>query len=215
MKSALKIHILIAFLIIASSLTAQTYRLEIGYNNPVRKGANFSSTYFNGIQVGGTAEYDLKNNLSLLTGVLYNFVYSDKLQKYPNSTSAKYVSYGHFLDIPLHVTYTYPFSKSLKAFGYAGPNINIGLFQNMNITSTLTYDPSSPYYVQPRSINVYGSDPVYQLNRLNLQIGVGAGVKWKKYQLKGGYNFGINNLNKLDTGSLNQNGWYVTFGYDF
>jgi hypothetical protein len=215
MKSALKFRILVVLLVIVCSLNAQVYRIELGYNNPVRVGNNFSRTFFNGIQLGGTAEYDLKNDFSLLTGALYNFVYSDKLQKYPNSTSVKYVSYGHFLDIPLHVTYTYPFSKTLKAFGYAGPNINIGLFQNMNITSTLTYSTSSPYYVQPRSINVYGSDPVYQLNRLNLQDGLGGGIQWKKYQLKAGYDFGINNLNKLDTGNMNQNGWHVTIGYNF
>ena len=215
MKSALKFRILVVLLVAVCSLNAQVYRIELGYNNPVRLGNNFSSTYFNGIQLGGTAEYDLKNNLSLLTGVLYNFVYSDKLQKYPNSTSVKYVSYGHFLDIPLHVTYTYPFSKTLKAFGYAGPNINIGLFQNMNITSTLTYNPSNPYYIQPRSLNVYGSDPVYQLNRINLQVGLGGGIQWKKYQLKAGYDFGINNLNKLDTGNMNLNGWHVTIGYSF
>lgn len=215
MKSILKIRILVVLLVAVCSLQAQTYRVELGYNNPVRLGTNFSRTYFNGIRLGGTAEYDLKNDFSLLTGVLYNFVYSDKLQKYPSSTSVKYVSYGHFLDIPLHVTYTYPFSKTLKAFGYVGPNINIGLFQNMNITSTLTYNPSSPYYVQPRSISVYGSDPVYQLNRVNLQIGLGGGIQWKKYQLKAGYDFGINNLNKLDTGNMNQNGWHVTIGYSF
>lgn len=215
MKSALKFRILVVLLIAVCSMNAQVYRIQLGYNNPVRLGNNFSRTFFNGIQLGGTAEYDLKNDFSLLTGVLYNFVYSDKLQKYPSSTSVKYVSYGHFLDIPLHVTYTYPFSKTLKAFGYAGPNINIGLFQNMNITSTLTYAPSSPYYVLPRSFNVYGSDPVYQLNRVNLQVGLGGGIQWKKYQLKAGYDFGINNLNKLDTGNMNQNGWHVTIGYSF
>jgi len=205
MKSALKIRLLLVLLVTACSLYAQTYRLEVGYNNPVRKGAAFSSTYFNGIQLGGTAEYDLKNNLSLLTGVLYNFVYSDKIQKYPNLTSVKSISYGHFLDIPLHVTYTYPFSKTLKGFGFAGPNINIGLFQSRKNTSTVSYIPSEYSDLYKDAV----------LNRLNFQLGVGAGVQWKKYQLKVGYDFGLNNLNKLDTGTLNQNGYYITIGYKF
>jgi hypothetical protein len=177
----------------------------VGYNNPVRTGTGISSTFFNGIQVGGTAEFDLKNQFSLLTGVLYNFVYSDKIQLYPNLTEVTYVSFGHFLNIPLHVTYTYPFSKSLKAFGYAGPNINIGLYQTVNATSDVSYIPS-------KFSDLYKDA---MLNRLNFQLGVGGGVQWKKYQLKAGYDFGINNLNRLSTGNMNMNGWSVTLGINF
>ena len=216
MKSVLKFRLLLVLLVAVCTLNAQTYRLEVGYNNPVRTGTGISSTFFNGIQLGGTAEYDLKNNVSLLTGALYNFVYSDKIQKYPSSTAVTYTSQGHFVDIPVRLMYTYPMSKNLKFFGYGGPNLNIGLFQNMKITSTQTYSPSSPLYVQPRSINLYtGSDQDYQLNRLNLQIGLGGGVQWKRYSLKSGYDFGINNLNKLDTGSMHQSGWYLTLGFSF
>jgi hypothetical protein len=212
MKSALKIYLFFALLISVCNLNAQTYRLEIGYNNPVRYGSTVSSTYFNGIKLGGTAEYGLKNNFSLLTGVLYNFVYSDKLQGYPDSKTVKYLSTGHFLDIPIRAIYTLPLSKTLKVFGFAGPNINIGLFQNMKVTSTQTYDATNPLYIKPGNFNLYsGSD--YQLNRLNLQIGVGGGVQWKKYQIKSGYDFGINNLNKLSSGNLNQKGWYITVAY--
>jgi len=216
MKSVLKFRLLIVLLVAVSSLSAQTYRLEVGYNNPVRTGTGISSTFFNGIQLGGTAEYNLKNNFSLLTGVLYNFVYSDKVQGYPNSATVTYKSQGHFLDIPVRMIYTYPLNKNLKLFGYGGPNLNVGLFQNMKITSTQTYSPTSPLYVQARSVNVYnGSDQSYQLNRLNLQIGLGGGVQWKRYSIKSGYNFGINNLNKLDTGSMHQGGWYLTLGLSF
>ena len=205
MKSTLKFRILVVLLVVVCSVNAQIYRLEVGYNNPVRKGTGISSTYFNGVLLGGTAEFDLKNQFSLLTGVLYNFVYSDKIQKYPNSTRVTYVSYGHFLNIPLHVTYTYPFSKSLKAFGYAGPNINIGLYQTVNATSDVSYVPSQFSDLYKDAL----------LNRLNLQIGIGGGVQWKRYHLKAGYDFGINNLNRLDTGSMHQNGLSVTLGINF
>jgi hypothetical protein len=224
MKSASKICILISLLVVVCSAHAQIYRLEIGYNNPVRTGtgvsANFangqhlavdvlnaqvgaeSNTYFNGVHLGLTAEYDLKNRFSLLTGVLYNFVYSDKLETYPNSALVKYVSFGHSLDIPIRLTYTHPLSKSLKVFGFAGPNINIGLFQTINTTSSVDYIPS-------KFSDLY-KDAV--LNRLNFQLGAGAGVQWKKYQIKAGYDFGLNNLNRLSTGNMHQKGWYVTLG---
>ncbi|MDR3653878.1 MAG: outer membrane beta-barrel protein [Paludibacter sp.] len=217
MKSVLKIRLIILLLAVVCSLNAQTYRLELGVNNPQRYG-NVTGliNYFDGIKLGGTAEYKLKNNFSLLTGALYNFVYSNNFQGNPNSVGVTYTTTGHFLDIPLRLTYTYPLNKNLKIFGFAGPNLNIGLFQNMKITSTQTYDSSNPFYVQPRSVDLYnGSDPVYQLNRLNLQIGLGGGVQWKKYQLKAGYDFGLNNLNKLSSGNLNQKGWYISVAYQF
>lgn len=224
MKSASKIRILIILLVVVCSANAQIYRLQIGYNNPERTGsgvsANFangihlpvdvlnaqagseSATYLNGIQLGVTAEYDLKNRFSLLTGVLYNFVYSDKLQNYPNSTSVRYVTRGHFLDIPVHLTYTHPLSRTLKVFGFAGPNINVGLYQSTDATSSVDYVPS-------KFSDLY-KDAI--LNRLNFQLGVGGGVQWKKYQIKAGYDFGLNNLNRLSTGTMNQKGWYITLG---
>jgi hypothetical protein len=216
MKSALKFYFVLALLAVVCIANAQTYRLEIGYNNPKRFGSGVSSTYFDGVKLGATAEYKLKNNFSLLTGVLYNFVYSDKIQGYPSSAEAKFRTTGHFLDIPARAIYTYPLSKSLKVFGFAGPNLNIGLAQNLKINSTLTYPSTSPLFIQSRSIDLYGgSDADYQLNRLNLQIGVGGGIQWKKYQIKATYDFGLNNLNRTSSGNLYQKGWYISVAYDF
>jgi len=217
MKSASKIYLAIILSVVVCIANAQTYRLEIGYNNPKRYGSGVSSpTYFNGIKFGGSAEFKLKNNFSLLTGALYNFVYSDKIQGYPGSLEAKYHTTGHSLDIPVRLMYTLPMSKTIKVFGFAGPNLNIGLFQNMKISSTLAYPSTSSLYVPSRSIDLYGgSDADYQLNRLNLQIGVGGGVQWKKYQVKAGYDWGVNNLNKTNSGNIYQKGLYVSFAYDF
>jgi len=207
MKKTPKISLLVVLLSIATLMNAQTYRLEVGYNNPDRTGVGYSHTYFNGIRLGGTAEFDLKNNLSLLTGALYNFVYSFKIQGYPNSKSVSYESFGHFVDIPLRITYTYPLTKDLKIFGFAGPNINVGLAQTMKTTSTVNSIPSVPFS------DLYAKAV---LNRINFQVGAGGGMQWKTYQLKAGYDFGINNLNKFSgTGNLYQKGWYVSVAYQF
>jgi len=214
MKTVLNISLFLLFFATALTLNAQKYAIEGGYLNPGRYGASTSTTYFNGGRLGGTASFDLKNNFSFLTGALYSFVYSDKLQGYPNATSLTYKTAGHFLDIPLRVSWSLPINKNLKVFGFAGPNLNIGLFQSQEIISTLTYLPTNPLYVKPGKFDLYsGTD--YQLNRLNLQIGVGGGVQWKNYQIKSGYDWGINNLNKENTGNLYQKGWYVTVNYEF
>jgi hypothetical protein len=212
MKTVLKISLLVLIFSLSINSTAQKYAIEIGYTNPAKHGTNFSPTYFYGGRIGGTANFDLKNNLSLLTGALYSYVYSDKLIGYPNSGLVTQKTTGQFIDIPIHVLYSLPISKTLKVFGYAGPNINIGLSQKQDITSTLTYLPGNPLYVKPESSDLF-SDKL--LNRINLQIGLGGGIQWKKYQIKSGYDFGVTNLNKIDTGNLFQRGWYVSFSYEF
>ncbi len=215
MNKTIKSCFLIACLTVTFLTSAQTYRVEVGYNNPQLSGNSLSSTFYNGIRLGGTAEFQLKNNFSLLTGALYNFVYSNKVQGYPSDATVTYATTGHMIDIPVRLIYTYPLTKDLKIFGFAGPKLNIGLAQTMKITSTQTYDSSNPYYVLPGTFNLYGDSGSLQLNRMNVQIGLGGGIQWKRYQIKSGYDFGINNLNRLSTGNLYQNGWYISFAYQF
>ncbi|MEI6754563.1 MAG: outer membrane beta-barrel protein [Paludibacter sp.] len=222
MKRILSISLIILILSTAFSLNAQskkviqkkkaqisldslvfkrlTNRFEVGYNNPSQYGTNFSTTYFNGIKVGLTTECPIINNLSLLSGVLYNFVYSDKLQVYPGSTYTFYSTSGHFINIPLHIVYNYPVSNELKFSGFAGPTLNIGISQKKSTFSTVA--GISTLF---NSLS-YTSD----LNRLDLQLGFGLGVQWKRYQVKGGYDFGLLNINRLTTGNMYQKGWYVS-----
>ena len=226
MKRILVFSLIISFLSISYTLNAQTKdvvtkkkkanlienltpkkltnRIEVGYNNPSRFGSGVSSTYFNGVKMGVTTELEMKYNISLLTGVLYNLVYSDKVQRYPNSTSINSLTYGHFINVPLMAIYNIPINKNLKLFGYGGPTFSIGLRQREVALSTVSTIPSA-------YTDMYNSS----LNRLNLQVGLGGGVQWKKFQLKGGYDWGVLNLNKTDTGKLYQRGWYITFGCEF
>ncbi len=65
----------------------------------------------------------------------------------------------------------------------------------------------------------YDENDLYKkamISRINFQMGAGGGVQWKNYQLKGGYDFGINSINKVDTSKLlRQSGWYVSLVYQF
>lgn len=176
-----------------------TNRIEVGYNNTSRYGSGVSTTYFNGVKVGLTTEFKMKNNISLLTGILYNIVYSDKLQGYPNSTQVNYLAYGHFLNVPLMAAYNLPINRNLKIFAFAGPTLNYGLSQISNSVSTVSTIPSAYTDLYKSSV----------LNRLDLQVGIGGGIQFKKYQLKGGYDYGLLNVNK-SAGNLYQKGWYVS-----
>ena len=178
-------------------------RLEVGYNNPSKYGSTVSTTFFNGLKVGLTTELPLKNNFSLLAGVLYNLVYSDKMQIKPGSTFTNYVTYGQFLNVPVHLIYNLPVTKNLNFFGFAGPTVNYGLTQ---VQSTFSTYNNATYGISSAYTNLYKSN----LSQLDLQIGVGGGVQWNRYQLKGGYDWGLLNINKLTTGNLYQKGWYIS-----
>ena len=217
MKSTLKL-ILDSMVLSIGILSAQTYRLEVGFVSPKQSGAEFSTNYFNGGRLGVTAEFDLKHNFSLLTGALYSLVYSNKVQYYSSTDSVTYKTFGHSIDIPLRLTYTLPLSKNLKVFGFAGPNINVGIAQPRKTTAVLS---SSLREVIDEFGNVptNGTEDLYKsamISRINFQMGAGGGVQWKNYQLKGGYDFGINSINKVDTSKLfRQGGWYVSLVYQF
>jgi len=62
------------YLIILGIITAnaQKITLEGGYFNPKRVGPITSETYFDAIRLGATVEYDLKYNLGIQSGLLYN-----------------------------------------------------------------------------------------------------------------------------------------------
>lgn len=217
MKSTLKL-ILVSMVLSIGILSAQTYRLEVGFVSPKQLGAELSTNYFNGGRLGVTAEFGLKHNFSLLTGALYSLVYSNKVQYYSSTDSVTYKTFGHSIDIPLRLTYTLPLSKNLKIFGFAGPNLNIGIAQPRKTTAVLS---SSLVQVIDEFGNVptNGSEDLYKnamISRINFQMGAGGGVQWKNYQLKGGYDFGINSINKVDTSKLyRQGGWYVSLVYQF
>ena len=217
MKSTLKL-ILVSMVLSIGILSAQTYRLEVGFVSPKQSGAEFSTNYFNGGRLGVTAEFGLKHNFSLLTGALYSLVYSNKVQYYSSTDSVTYKTFGHSIDIPLKLTYTLPLSKNLKVFGFAGPNINVGIAQPRKTTAVLS---SSLREVIDEFGNVptNGTEDLYKsamISRINFQMGAGGGVQWKNYQLKGGYDFGINSINKVDTSKLfRQGGWYVSLVYQF
>lgn len=213
MKSALRFSLIIILLSIFSSTHAQTFRLETGYYNPGLRGADTSTTYFNSFRVGATVEFQLYKNISVSGGAMFNVLYSNKHQGYRNSQYLNYMTYGQTIDFPVRLTYSYPFSKDIKAFVYGGPNLRWGLNLNRGIVSTL--DSANIKFTGQTSKmqNLYSSSIVY---RLNLQLGVGGGLEWKKFMLKSGYDFGLFNMNReATTRKLYEGGWYITFGHQF
>lgn len=195
---------------------AQTYRLELGSTNPKQAGSQFSTSYFNGGRIGATVEFDLKHNFSFLTGALYSLVYSNKVQNYTVSDSVRYKTFAHSIDIPLQVNYNLALGKNLKLIAFAGPNLNIGLAQPQKIQVFMNDDLKKFTGIKAME---YADNDLYKnalIHRINFQMVLGGGVQWKDYQVKGGYNFGINSINRIDSSlSLRQSGWFVSVAYQF
>lgn len=218
MKSRYKIAILACLLIVCGSLEAQTFRIEAGYLQPTRESSLMSHRYFNGVRLGGTVGFDLPVKfLSAETGLFYSYTFSNDTQKALLGDSVTYKTQGHYLDIPLHLVASYDlFKNKFKVFAFAGPNFNIGLFQPQKVTATAGYTTltgveSGKYDLFIKSDN----ENIDHTNRFNFQLELGGGIQWRKLFVRGGYSFGMNNLNKRDTGKQHQSGWFVNAGYEF
>ena len=215
MKNILKISLVLVLLVSFVPVQAQKYRIEAGYIQPNRTSDKMSTRYFHGIRVGGTVDFDMPvRYLGIHTGLLYTYAFSDDVQKYPSSESLTFKTQGHYLDIPIHATATFEMKYDIKLFIFAGPNLNIGLYQPQKVTSTL----SSPYYIsmlenldiREGKSNLYEGD----LRWFNFQLEAGGGFQWKKAIVKGGYAFGINDLSKKAADKQRQGGWYASFAIE-
>lgn len=228
MKNKISFAIVVLFLIFSSGLLAQKFGVEAGFVQHERYGKQFKTTYFNGARIGLNVEYDLKHNFSLLSGAMYSLVYSRNVQNYSTADSVIYKTYNHSIDIPLQVQYSLPVSKNFKFFAFAGPKLNIGLAQPQKVTAIIS-DDTKDYittvipdnmkpFMRTESVDYKDNDLYVKsiISRINLQMTVGGGVQFKNYQLKSGYDFGINSINKIDTGTiLRQRGWYLSLVYKF
>ncbi|MCE1156239.1 MAG: PorT family protein [Bacteroidales bacterium] len=204
--------LLLTLLSVSFSLSAQKIFLEGGYLNPYRYGEKTSDYYFDAVRFGVLAEYDLKYNFGIQTGVLLNTGYSHKYQLYGQTPdSIEYTTWNIGIDIPARIVYHQKLFWGISMFGYAGPNFQIGLAQPQKINSNL-----SELYQQLTGISS-GSRDLYTHNegirRINVQLGAGGGFQWKKYILKGGFDWGINSLDRTGYDRVLQRNWHVSFVY--
>jgi len=228
MKIGIKLYAALLLLFVAVNLNAQmkvfnipvSIAFEAGYSSELRHGKSTSNTNINGIRIASTAEFTLPFDIQLLTGVSYTHSNSHKTQGFPYSAYVFSQSYGHVLSVPLHVKYELPLWGQFKAFGFLGPTLGIGLSENRltyahNLTEeTIDYINNEDILINYKS----GKSKLYkdnELNRLNLMLSTGGGVRWKNYYIKSGYDFGLTNLNKIDSRKVVQSGWYLMGGYRF
>lgn len=195
------------------SIPTIQYRITADYGQSFQYGQQSVTSPYHILRGGMHIDIPIKHRFSIETGLKYNYVFGKKTQRYPHSGVAKYNYTGHLIDIPVRIHYTLPIFWGLKLFAYAGPNLNIGLAQQQTINFT-------QQQVTPTLALPYPTSGTYDAyanthNRFNIQIGAGGGIQWKKFRIRSGYDWGINNLHKGTDITERMKGWHIGIEYEF
>lgn len=180
--------------------------IQAGYS--MHQSTQKDSKALNGFHVGPTYELGIQGPISLQYGLLYNFA------TYKSSGSVT-LPFGlgtitgsssntvHSLDIPVRLAATFPLSSGISAFVFGGPNFNIGLADN--ITTTVNNSSSTN--------NLYEKNKDY--SRFDLQLGLGAGLKYNNMGVRVSYDFGMLNRVKDSNPAYKFNDLKVGLFYNF
>ncbi len=236
MKLGLKSYSLLLVLFVTVAANAQmkifsipvSVSFEAGYSDQLRHGKQTSNTNIHGIRLASLAEFTLPLDIRLSTGAIYTSTHSYKDQGYPGLSSSGSValayvysnSFGHAINVPLHLGYELPLFGKFKIFGFAGPTLGIGLREH-RLTHTVNMSDDIISLIKENDFlfnytagktELYGDE---ELKRLNWMASVGGGIRFKNYYVKSGYDFGLNSINAKTDQRVVQSGWYVMGGYTF
>lgn len=203
------------------------YRIEAGYIQSDQRVPNDTARFGfqHGARLGATFTFVLPLRFSLETGLIYSIAYGRYQQHYRSqdveSIQAEYLEHrnlSHNLTIPVRAYYTIPLWKKLNMFLYTGPQLQIGLAQKDYVKTHLS--PLTYEWLESEGVHVTPYDRYHEgeLQRVNIQYGLGGGLEWDCYRLKAGYDFGLNDLIKRPihpSHKMWEWQWNVCFSYRF
>ena len=202
------------------------YRITGGYLQENQRSLrdNYPNMYLHGGQIGATFDFCLPLHFSIQTGLLYSLTYGtreehwaqiDAADIYGSSNYLLHRVYNHELTVPVRMTYTIPLVKKFRMFFFGGPQFQIGLAAWDKTENHLTEMTTQWFLSHNKHVEPYD---LYkdELNRFNVQIGVGGGFEWDVYRIEAGYDFGLNNRVKHPVPNdqhMWQWGWFARFAY--
>ena len=183
-----KIIILIAALAISAAAANAQIWVSAGYNS-VTERISGTNSHYDGFSIGAESEH----KLFLFT----SFVHGLKLNAYYGSANAHNYSY-YGLSIPVLIRGNFPIIPGyLGTYAQIGPDFGLGL--SCKEKESVSNGNSFDYY----------KEGYYQRFRMGLDVGVGFTYK-QNFRISFDYNFGLNNLSKID--SKNAKMSYFTVG---
>jgi hypothetical protein len=200
----------------AVDLPKQGFGVQVGWaqpilrlNSPDSKEALANTVKLNGFKVGLVYDASYIAGFGSTIGLNYTFGMSNSkwssvsaINDYPKTRML--ITY-HQLELYVDWQYKFEVAKETYLILYTGPSLQCGLDFTMRIDKQVEDPPMSGdiriEYGQRFSAYNIGNDdmdPTHNtsdnaLKRLNVTWGVGAGFQYKRYYLRGGYDFGLIN----------------------
>lgn len=195
----------------------QGFGVQIGWaqpilrlNSPTSKDTLSNTVKLNGFKVGLVYDASYFAGFGSSIGLNYTFGVANMGWKsttifdYPQSRTL--ITY-HQIEVFVDWQYKFEVANETYLMLYTGPSIQCGLDFAMRIDRKEEYPPMSGdiQTIYGDRLNAYNvdaiddsQDPKHQtadnaLKRINISWGVGAGFQYKRYFLRGGYDFGLIN----------------------
>ena len=184
----------------AADQPKQGFGLQIGWAQPVlRLNTNTSkdslatNIKMNGFKVGVVYDASYIAGFGNTIGLNYTFGTYNSGWKTKNTYGMPYprsrqmITY-HELELFVDWQYKFEIAKETFLMLYTGPTIQCGLGFDMRVDKQ-DYEGQE---IEPIRYSGYkNDDPDQTFKRINITWGVGAGFQYKRYFLRGGYDFGL------------------------
>ena len=219
--------VLLAINAMAIDLPKQGFGVQIGWAQPILrlndsktsipKDSLVNVTRLNGFKIGVVYDASYIAGFGSSMGINYTFgTSSTKWAQIDLSHSERTRTLYNEIEVFVDWQYKFEVAKETYLMVYTGPSIQCGI--TLNKTSFNRNEVTDE--IKQTDIRHYTTDSADELyKRLNVTWGVGAGFQYKRYFLRGGYDFGLINpyknskfegLDRYTRGRLDQ--WSIKVG---
>lgn len=199
-----KISLAVLTAIFSITFTSAQVGIQAGYGIQTRTFENsWMNTFFGdkttltGFHVGPVADLNVQGPISLQYGIFYNYLTANK-----DFLVGDVKITSHSLNLPVRVKASIPFGEGLSAFVFAGPNFNYAVAEVYDVNETRFKLPGQ----DNESIYTWeGLEDEKLYAPFDVQLGVGAGLRFKALSVRFSYDFGMLDKDNSENGIWKNN----------
>ncbi len=220
MHLLIELRILLFALMLSANIFSQGFGVELGYNSAkmkeIQDGKELPDESFihynrkGGIAIGFNYDFELSENLYFETGLGYQSKGMEEVVEEEGFDGKDYIETTSlsYLEIPLKIKYNYEIGDDTYIFGIGGFNIGFGL--------SGTKETDNGKNIDSEDIK-FGSNEEDDYKSMDLSMAIGAGILYKNYELRLGFNNSISNLNPNsdDEKEIYNRVFTISLGYRF
>lgn len=167
-----------------------------------------TDTALNGAYVNANFTLPIAGGLKLVPGVVFSYIGGESSSNLGSIIKGTVTRSEMNLSIPVNVTYGVDLGKSLSAFVFAGPTVDLGCL------ASLKGEVESILGSGSKDADLYGENSNY--GRFDVLVGGGAGVDIAKIiRLTVGYNYGVLDRNSADNATAHRGFLHAGVSYLF